>query len=170
MGTRGLFQNEIADFQNLISHIFFRNAHLRPNYKIWDATQIGLVPLKVVFNVWRFKSALNWNRFFADLRRGLNLLNSDSDLLKILRCNRNNIFPHVCFSTHLILSKNSFADFFMRWPIKIKNSKISNNFVKNEITKIKWSIICKISLHTFIWLTLLASCEFSWSEKFCALF
>ena len=40
--------------------------------------QIWLVPLKIVFNVSRFKPALNWNLFLADLRRGSNSLNSDS--------------------------------------------------------------------------------------------
>ena len=35
--------------------------------------------LKLVFNVSRFKPALNWNRFLTDLRRGSNSLNSDTD-------------------------------------------------------------------------------------------
>ena len=38
--------------------------------------------LKIVFNISRFKPALNWNRFLADLRRALNSLNSDPDSLK----------------------------------------------------------------------------------------
>ena len=37
-----------------------------------------LVPLRIVFNVSRFKPSLNWNRLLADLRRGLYSLNSDS--------------------------------------------------------------------------------------------
>ena len=37
---------------------------------------------KIVFNVSRFKPALSWNRFLADLRRGSNSLNSDSVSLK----------------------------------------------------------------------------------------
>ena len=40
-----------------------------------------MIPLKIVFNVSRFKLALNWNRFLAQLRHGLNSLNSDSDHL-----------------------------------------------------------------------------------------
>ena len=47
----------------------------RPNLKNLSAC---LVPLKIVFNVSRFKPALNLNRFGADLRRGSNLLNSNS--------------------------------------------------------------------------------------------
>ena len=46
--------------------------------KIWDAAQIWLVPLKIVFNVSRFKPALNWSRFLADLRRDINSLNLNS--------------------------------------------------------------------------------------------
>ena len=42
-----------------------------------------MVSLKIVFNVSRFKSALNWNRFLADLRRGSNSLNSDTDNLPL---------------------------------------------------------------------------------------
>ena len=45
---------------------------------ILDTAQIWLVPLKIVFNVLRFKPVLNWNRFLADLRRGSKSLNSDS--------------------------------------------------------------------------------------------
>ena len=33
--------------------------------------------LKILFNISKFKPALNWNRFLADLRRGSNSLNSD---------------------------------------------------------------------------------------------
>ena len=46
---------------------------------ISDAAQIWMVPLKIAFNVSRFKPALNWNRFLADLRRGSNSLNSGSE-------------------------------------------------------------------------------------------
>ena len=38
------------------------------------------VPRKIVFNVSRFKPALNLNRILADLKRGSNSLNSDSVL------------------------------------------------------------------------------------------
>ena len=43
-------------------------------------SNIWVVSLKIVFNVWRFQPALNWNRFLADLRRGSNSLNSDTEL------------------------------------------------------------------------------------------
>ena len=52
----------------------------RSNLK--NAAQILLVPLKFVFNFSRFKPALIWNRFFGDLRRGLN---SDTGLSKMGR-------------------------------------------------------------------------------------
>ena len=42
------------------------------------AAQIWLVPLKIVFNFSRFKPALNWIQFLADLSRGSNSLNSDT--------------------------------------------------------------------------------------------
>ena len=45
-----------------------------------------LVPLKIVLNFSRFKPAINRNRFWGDLRRGLNSLNSDTGLIN------NNIF------------------------------------------------------------------------------
>ena len=58
--------------------------------------QIWLVPLQMVFNVSRFKPALNLNRFLADLRLGSNSLNSDSVwsnfiTLKSLLFNQNQI-------------------------------------------------------------------------------
>ena len=40
------------------------------------------VSLKIVLNFSRFKPVLNWNRFLAELRRGLNSLNSDSGGIK----------------------------------------------------------------------------------------
>ena len=40
--------------------------------------QIWMVPLKIVLNFSRFYPPLNWNRFFADLSRGSNSLNSDT--------------------------------------------------------------------------------------------
>ena len=46
--------------------------------RLKTAAQIWFVPLKIVFIVSRFRPAPNWNRFLADLRRGLNSLNSDS--------------------------------------------------------------------------------------------
>ena len=49
--------------------------------RIWDAAQIWLIPLKTVFNVPKFKPALNWNLFWADLRRGSNSLNLDTENL-----------------------------------------------------------------------------------------
>ena len=48
-------------------------------YRIWAAAQIWLVSLKILFNVSRFKSVLNWNRFPWDLWSGSNSLNSDSE-------------------------------------------------------------------------------------------
>ena len=56
--------------------------------------------------------------------------NYASDLFKILRCDRKNIFPHFCFSTYLILSKKYFRGFFKRLPIKVF-FEISYIFVKN---------------------------------------
>ena len=41
----------------------------------------NLKKFKIVFNISRFKPMLNWKRFLADLRRGLNSLNSNSVLL-----------------------------------------------------------------------------------------
>ena len=41
--------------------------------------QIWLVSLKIVLTFSRFKPTHNLNRFLADLRRGLNSLNSDID-------------------------------------------------------------------------------------------
>ena len=41
-----------------------------------------LVLLEILFNVSRFRPALKWNRFSADLRRGSNSLNSDSNQIK----------------------------------------------------------------------------------------
>ena len=46
------------------------------NFK--PAAQIWLVPLEIVFNLSRFKPALNWNQLLADFSRGSNLLNSGS--------------------------------------------------------------------------------------------
>ena len=46
--------------------------------KIWGASQTWLVSLDIVFNVLRFEPALNWNRFLAVQRCGLNSLNSAS--------------------------------------------------------------------------------------------
>ena len=43
-----------------------------PNLKNWSRGS-----LKTVFNFSKFKPMLNWNGFLGDLRRGLNLLNSD---------------------------------------------------------------------------------------------
>ena len=61
----------------------------RPNLKnlsrdlnLRRGSNMQLVPLKIVLNVSKFKPALNWNRFLSDLRRGSNLLNSDSGYLK----------------------------------------------------------------------------------------
>ena len=50
--------------------------------QICDAVQTWLVSLGVVFSVSRFEPALNWNRFLADQRSGLNSLNSASVCLK----------------------------------------------------------------------------------------
>ena len=62
---------------------------LRPNFKEFEPwlkfkhrLKYGWFP-KIVFNFSRFEPALNWNCFFADLRRGSNSLNSDTDLLKV---------------------------------------------------------------------------------------
>ena len=57
-------------------------------YRLWAAAQIWLVPLRIVFNVSRFKPALNWKRFFGDLRRCPNSLNSDYELLISLYRNK----------------------------------------------------------------------------------
>ena len=61
--------------------------------------------------------------------------NYSSDMLKILRCDRNNKFPHFCFSTrHLFWVKYSFKDFFkgsIRLLFKKKYSRISSIFFKN---------------------------------------
>ena len=74
------------------------------------------------------------------------LQNYSSYLFKISRCDRNNIFPHFCFSTYLILSKKYFRGFFKRLPIKVF-FEISYIFVKNQITK-NCCNIGKISLLT----------------------
>ena len=51
-------------------------------WQIWAASKIWLVPLKIVLNVSRFKPALNWNRFLADMGHDSNSLNSDSSKLR----------------------------------------------------------------------------------------
>ena len=61
--------------------------------RIWAAAQLWSVPLKIVFNVSRFKPALNWKRFLADLRRGSNSLNSGAVFVN------QKISTVLCFST-----------------------------------------------------------------------
>ena len=63
-----------------LNYRFLTKANRGQILRIWAAAYIWLVPLEIVFNVSRFKPALNWNRFLVDLRlrRGLNLLNWDS--------------------------------------------------------------------------------------------
>ena len=53
----------------------------RPNLKFWVAAELWLVPLKTVFSFSRFKPVLYWHRFLADLNRGSNSWNSDTDQL-----------------------------------------------------------------------------------------
>ena len=71
--------------------------------RIWAVAQIWLVPLKIVFNFSRFKQALNWNRIWADLRHGSNLLNSDSWKLYGWSKLKNSIFKSfLCLSNYSI--------------------------------------------------------------------
>ena len=57
--------------------------HTEPDFKEFEPrlkfAQIWLVPLKNVLKFSRFKTALNWNQVLADLSRGSNSLNWDTD-------------------------------------------------------------------------------------------
>ena len=88
---------------------------------------------KSVFNVSRFKPALNWNRFLADLRRGSNSLNSDSvslkwmeKLTKSVRFASFYIVLHRFASFYIVLHRfTPFLDIFLLifciyLPVKVK--------------------------------------------------
>ena len=97
---RVLFFSRIIILQSLIKANFYRiqflivgssqyYCDLTPNFKEFEPwlkfkhrLKYGWFP-KIVFNFSRFEPALNWNCFFADLRRDSNSLNSDTDLLKV---------------------------------------------------------------------------------------
>ena len=70
-------------------------------------------------------------RGFSELNLAHCLQNYSSNLFKNLRCERNNIFPHFCFSTHLILSKNSFVVF-----LRVYHRVFSRNVLHENRAKI----------------------------------
>ena len=78
-------RNQFIDFWEIGSLSKFRFINLGKTVNIWieAAAQIWLVLLKIVLNFSRFKPAFNWNRVLADLSRGLNSLNSDTELIKL---------------------------------------------------------------------------------------
>ena len=100
---------------------------LRPNLK----NLICLVSLKIVFNVSRFKPALNWNRFLGDLRRGSNSLNSDFHYLCSLNCfsdtNLKGTVVNLAFCITSTVPLNNFF-FDLMNQLKIENFPFSGHF------------------------------------------
>ena len=104
-----------------------------------------LNPIKKIRNFifeknWRQNLASNYhfNTKIADFLVSISR-NFSSDMFKILTCDRNNKFPHFCFSTrHLFWVKYSLTDSFKRvYKIAFQKKIIKNfkHFVKNEIIK-----------------------------------
>ena len=75
----------LLQFSNSIQRIKFNIPELE-TFKLGSRLMAEfkelLVLLEIVFNVSRFRPALKWNRLSADLRRGSNSLNSDSNQIK----------------------------------------------------------------------------------------
>ena len=94
---------------------------------------------KIVFNVSRFKPALSWNRFLADLRRGSNSLNSDSVSLKWMEKLPKSVrFASFYIVLHRfwIFSCSFFAYIFL---LRSKFEKMYENQMFRTVLRILWS-------------------------------
>ena len=87
---------------------------------------MDMVPLKIKFNVSRFESALNWNRFLAVQRRGLNSLNSALEL----QAASSMLLDHKFIITYLI--ENEVDNIYLR---KDTTCSLCTSFSSNAYTK-----------------------------------
>ena len=65
------------------------------------------VPLEIVFSVSRFEPVLNWDRFLAVQRRGLNSLNSVSFYVKSFKYSNNAINDSQGYEVSFLLNSDN---------------------------------------------------------------